>query len=301
MSGEQLYMSALEEKMHGSAELVAARLEQCLKSGDPDLSELYNAMSYSALAGGKRIRPFLVMAVCDMFSGNAEEALLYATAIEMVHTYSLIHDDLPAMDNDDMRRGKPTCHKAYGEARAILAGDALLTMAFELVSGDSSVPDGHRVRALYEISKCAGSSGMIGGQEMDIALEGQHIEYETMVKIHMLKTVELIKCACRLGAIAADISDEKTLADIDCYAEGIGRVFQLVDDLLDVSSTDEKLGKTTGSDEKNKKTTYLSFMPAEIAEQLADVMTEKAVEALKDYENSKCLCDFALFLKDRKK
>ena len=117
----------------------------------------------------------------------------------------------------------------------------------------------------------------------------------------MLKTVELIKCACRLGAIAADISDEKTLADINCYAEGIGRVFQLVDDLLDVSSTDEKLGKTTGSDEKNKKTTYLSFMPAEIAEQLADVMTEKAVEALKDYENSKCLCDFALFLKDRKK
>ncbi len=293
-------MSSLENKIEEIAKTVEKRLAECLKTDDNDIAKLYEAMSYSTFGKGKRIRPFLVIAVCDMLSGNIEEALTYAAAIEMVHTYSLIHDDLPCMDNDDLRRGRPTCHIVYGESRAVLAGDGLLTKAFEIIAKDDSIAAEHKIKAISMISELSGPSGMIGGQEMDVAYENQAISYETMVKIHNLKTVDLIKCACRLGAISAS-ADDKTIGDLDNYAEGIGRVFQLTDDLLDVSSTDKELGKTVHSDEKNHKTTYLSFMPTEIAMQLADVITEKAVNSLASYDRRSTLCELALYLKDRKK
>lgn len=293
-------MTFLEEKMRACAELVEDKLKATLATDDSDISLLYEAMSYSALAGGKRVRPFLVFSVCDMLFGNKDEALTYAAALEMVHTYSLIHDDLPCMDNDDLRRGRPTCHIAYGEARALLAGDGLLTRAFELISRDTSISAEHRIKAVELLSVASGASGMIGGQEMDVCLEGKEIEYETMIKIHSLKTVELIKCACRLGALSADATDEKTLSDVDIYAEGIGRVFQLVDDVMDACSTDAQLGKSAGSDKKNGKTTYLSFMTPDIAMGLADVMTEKAKESLSAYQKRTLLCDFADYLKNRK-
>lgn len=295
-------MSIIEEKMQTVAALVEDKLSTLLSgyNNDNDVKKLYDAMSYSLLGGGKRVRPFLVLSVSDMLFGNRDEALTYAAALEMIHTYSLIHDDLPCMDNDDLRRGRPTCHKVYGDARAVLAGDALLTFAFEVVSADKSISAEHRIKAVELLSHAAGPSGMIAGQEMDVSLEGEKIEYETMIKIHNLKTIELIKCACRLGALAANATDDKTLADLDCYAEGVGRVFQLVDDIMDACSTEEEIGKSAGSDEKNNKTTYLSFMPVDIARQLADVMTEKAVDAISHYQKRGLLCDFANYLKDRR-
>lgn len=293
-------MSIIEEKMQTMAALVENKLSTLLANSDNDIKKLYDAMSYSLLGGGKRVRPFLVLAVSDMLFGDRDEALTYAAALEMIHTYSLIHDDLPCMDNDDLRRGRPTCHKVYGDARAVLAGDALLTFAFEIVSTDTSISAEHRIKAVEFLSRAAGPSGMIAGQEMDVSLEGEKIEYETMIKIHNLKTVELIKCACRLGALAADAVDDQTIADLDTYAEGVGRVFQLVDDIMDACSTAEEIGKSAGSDEKNHKTTYLSFMPVDLARQLADVMTEKAVDAISHYQKRDLLCDFADYLKNRK-
>ncbi|MGM9637303.1 MAG: polyprenyl synthetase family protein [Eubacteriales bacterium] len=294
-------MSTIENKLKIIAGLISGKLHEALSKRDPDYDKLLEAMDYSTSAGGKRIRPFLVISVSDIFGGNSNEAILYATALEMIHTYSLIHDDLPCMDNDDLRRGKPTCHKVFGEATAMLAGDALLTYAFEILATNSEIPADHRIKAVAILSKYSGVSGMIGGQQMDLSGEGQSISYETMTKMHSLKTGALIKAACELGALSASVDDEKTLADLDCYAEGIGRVFQLVDDLLDESATVEELGKPIHSDVKNQKTTYLTFMPAEIAKGLADVITEKAVEAIAPYDKKGILTEFAKYLQNRSK
>lgn len=294
-------MANIENKLKIIAGLISGKLHDALAARDSDYDKLIEAMNYSTEAGGKRIRPFLVISVCDIFGGNKNEAILYGMALEMIHTYSLIHDDLPCMDNDDLRRGKPTCHKVYGEATAMLAGDALLTYAFELVSSDDSITAEHRINAVSILSKYAGVTGMIGGQQMDLAGEGMAIDYETMTKMHGLKTGALIKAACELGALAASVSDGDTLAALDCYAEGVGRVFQLVDDILDETATTEELGKPVHSDVKNKKTTYLSFMPMEIAVQLADVITEKAVDAIKPYDKDGLLTEFANYLAKRTK
>lgn len=294
-------MSTIENKLKIIAGLISGKLHEALAPRDPDYDKLLEAMDYSTSAGGKRIRPFLVLSVSDIFGGSVREATLYATALEMIHTYSLIHDDLPCMDNDDLRRGKPTCHKVYGEATAMLAGDALLTDAFEIIARETEIPAEHQIKAVAILSKYAGVSGMIGGQQMDLSGEGQSITYETMTKMHSLKTGALIKAACELGALSASVEDEKILADLDCYAEGIGRVFQLVDDLLDESATVEELGKPIHSDAKNQKTTYLTFMPAEIAKGLADVITEKAVEAITPYDKKGILTEFARYLQNRSK
>lgn len=294
-------MSTIENKLKIIAGLISGKLHEALALRDPDYDKVLEAMDYSASAGGKRIRPFLVLSVSDLFGGNSHEATQYATALEMIHTYSLIHDDLPCMDNDDLRRGKPTCHKVYGEATAMLAGDALLTYAFELIASDEEISADHRIKAVAILSRNSGISGMIGGQQMDLSGEGQFISYETMTKMHSLKTGALIKAACQLGALSASVEDEKILSDLDCYAEGIGRVFQLVDDLLDESSTVEELGKPIHSDVKNQKTTYLTFMPAEIAKGLAEVITEKAIEAIMLYDKKGLLTEFAKYLQNRSK
>jgi geranylgeranyl diphosphate synthase type II len=291
----------IEDRIRIVAGTVSVKLKEYIHIKDPDMDRVIEAMDYSLSAGGKRIRPFLVLSVCDMLSGNRKEAMVYACALEMIHTYSLIHDDLPCMDNDDLRRGHPTCHKVYGEATAMLAGDALLTYAVELVASQPDISAEHKVLAIECLTHEAGVMGMIGGQQMDLNGEGHTMSYEKMTKMHSLKTGALIKCACRLGAISASVEDSKKLSDLDQYAEGIGRVFQLVDDILDENSSSSELGKPIHSDVKNKKTTYLTFMPAEMAEQLADVITDKAVEALKDYPNNEILCDLAMYLKKRKK
>ncbi len=295
-------MSVLTERMKQSAAMVEGLIKELLVPTEPAPEEapLWEAMSYSTMAGGKRIRPFLVMEVCRALGGRQEEALIYAAALEMIHTYSLIHDDLPCMDNDDLRRGKPTCHKVYGEATALLAGDGLLTRAFELVANAPGILPVRKCYAVAILAEAAGAPGMIGGQQMDLASEGKEISYETMVTIHEKKTCALLIAACRLGALAAGKRGTPQEEAMATYGMGIGRAFQLVDDLLDVTSTKEVLGKDIGSDQKNKKSTYLTFMPMETAEGLAQVITDKAKEAVEPYDKEGILTALADYLTRRK-
>lgn len=295
-------MSVLNDRMQKSAQMVEGLIKELLVPNEPASEEkpLWEAMEYSTMAGGKRIRPFLVMEVCRTLGGRQEEALIYAAALEMIHTYSLIHDDLPCMDNDDLRRGKPTCHKVYGEATALLAGDGLLTRAFELVANAPGILPLRKCYAIAILAEAAGAPGMIGGQQMDLASEGKEIPYETMVAIHEKKTCALLIAACRLGALAAGQRGSEAEDAMITYGMGIGRAFQLVDDLLDVTSTKEVLGKDIGSDQKNKKTTYLTFMPIETAEGLAKAITDKAKEAVEPYDKDGVLTALADYLTERK-
>ena len=294
-------MSTIENKIAISAAKFDKEIRKYFSDTDTDAAPVFDAMKYSITAGGKRIRPFLVYAFCDCFGGRQEEADVYACALEMIHTYSLIHDDLPCMDDDDMRRGNPTCHKVYGEASALLAGDSLLTYAFEIVCSSPHISDLNKVRAVSILSKYSGRYGMIGGQMIDLLGEEKGMSYELMAKMHSLKTGALIKAACLLGCLSADVSDKEALEKVECYAEGIGRVFQLVDDILDVEATSEELGKPAHSDEKNGKITYMSFMSPEMARELASVMTEKACSAVAEFDRGHVLSDLALYLRDRKK
>ena len=295
-------MSLLSVRMQSSAKLVEGLLKELLIPTEPQPDEvpLWDAMTYSTMAGGKRIRPFLVMEVCSALGGRREEALIYAAALEMIHTYSLIHDDLPCMDNDDLRRGKPTCHKVYGEATALLAGDGLLTRAFELVANAPGILPLRKCMAVAILAEAAGAPGMIGGQQMDLAAEGKEITYETMVAIHEKKTCALLIAACKLGALAAGKRGTEAEEAMVTYGMGIGRAFQLIDDLLDVTSTQEVLGKDIGSDQKNHKTTYLTFMPMETAEDLARAITDKAKEAVAPYDKEGILVALADYLTQRK-
>ncbi|MBQ8288686.1 MAG: polyprenyl synthetase family protein, partial [Clostridia bacterium] len=206
----------------------------------------------------------------------------------------------PCMDNDDLRRGKPTCHKVYGEATALLAGDGLLTRAFELVANAPGILPLRKCYAVAILAETAGAPGMIGGQQMDLASEGKEIPYETMVAIHEKKTCALLIAACRLGALAAGQRGTDAEDAMITYGMGIGRAFQLIDDLLDVTSTKEVLGKDIGSDQKNKKTTYLTFMPVETAEDLARAITDKAKEAVEPYDQEGVLTALADYLTERK-
>ena len=294
-------MSVLGQRMQKSAAMVEGLIKELLVPTEPAPEEklLWEAMEYSTMAGGKRIRPFLTMEVCRTLGGRQEEALIYAAALEMIHTYSLIHDDLPCMDNDDLRRGKPTCHKVYGEATALLAGDGLLTRAFELVANAPGILPLRKCYAVAILAEAAGAPGMIGGQQMDLASEGKEITYETMVAIHEKKTCALLIAACRLGALSAGQRGSEAEEAMITYGMGIGRAFQLIDDLLDVTSTKEVLGKDIGSDQKNKKSTYLTFMPMETAEGLAKAITDKAKEAVEPYDKDGVLAALADYLTER--
>ncbi|MCQ2386074.1 MAG: polyprenyl synthetase family protein, partial [Clostridia bacterium] len=280
-------MTTIEEKMAASAGKVERFLGQLLTTDDKDTVPLYAAMRYSTLAGGKRIRPFLTLEVAELLGGDLAGATYFGAALEMVHTYSLIHDDLPAMDNDDMRRGKPTNHKVYGEANAILAGDALLTGAFELL-GAAPLPDKAVRRALTVLSGAAGADGMVGGQVMDLAAEHTSVPFETLLKLHTLKTGALIKAAVKLGIAAADKTEEECEGLIR-YADYIGLIFQIVDDVLDVTGDASGMGKTIGKDAEEGKTTFLSFMSCEEAMDYAKKLTEKAKESLAGYPNNETL------------
>lgn len=272
-------------------------LEQYLPQSDDIVSE---AMKYSVRNGGKRIRPVLTLEFCKVCGAEPEKALPFACAVEMIHTYSLIHDDLPCMDDDDYRRGKPSCHIAYGEANALLAGDALLTLAFETVV-KADVPAENVVRAVKELSYSAGILGMVGGQVLDLQNENKALTLGELEQIHNLKTGELIRVACVLGCIAAGADEEKIKA-AEAYAKGIGLTFQIVDDILDVTSDAETLGKPIGSDAENQKTTYVSLLGIEKSKEVAAELTKKAKEVLAVYdENTEALSELADNLLIRKK
>ena len=260
--------------------IVEANLIEELRRTKSLDENLMQAMEYSLMAGGKRLRPILLMAAADSINNSGEKYLQVASALEMIHTYSLIHDDLPAMDNDDYRRGKLTNHKVFGEAMAILAGDALLTLAFEVALRQKDVPQEILLAVLKEISTAAGAAGMVGGQVIDLRSEGVQIDLATLKKMHMGKTGALFKAAIRCGALLAQ-ADDKKLAALTTYAENFGLAFQITDDILDVEGDDKILGKATGSDAKNNKSTYVTLTSLDAAKGLAQATVDAAIDALK--------------------
>lgn len=269
------------------------------EKGDASYDILFKAMEYSLLAGGKRIRPMLTLEFCRVCGGNLAKAYPLAAAIEMIHTYSLIHDDLPAMDNDDYRRGRLTNHKVFGEGMAVLAGDALLTKAFE-VAASADLPPERCLEAVRTLAEAAGSDGMIGGQVIDIENEHKEIDYDTVCKLHRLKTGALIREAARLGCIAAG-ADEKQRAAADAYAEAIGLAFQIVDDILDVTGDESELGKPVGSDAESGKTTFVTLLGAFAARQKADELTKKAMLSAESMGDGDFLMELASALLNRRK
>ncbi len=291
----------IETKLKEAAEKAEAALTEYFKNGWAGDTVLSEAMQYSLLGGGKRIRAFLVLEFCKLFGGTEKAAMPYACALEMIHAYSLIHDDLPCMDDDDLRRGKPSCHKQFDEATALLAGDTLLTMAFEVAASNPHVTARSAQMAVKTLAREAGALGMAGGQVLDLANEVSG-GYGALRQIYMMKTSALIRAACVLGYYAAcDKPLDKDLDNIRLYADAIGLSFQIHDDILDVKSDTATLGKRVGSDEKNQKKTVLAFMTMAEAEEEESLLTLLAVEAISEYAGSDVLCKLALWLLSRKK
>ncbi len=255
---------------------------------------LFDAMEYSLLAGGKRLRPILAFEFCRICGGDWKAAAPFAAAIEMIHTYSLIHDDLPAMDNDDLRRGRPTNHKVYGEAMAILAGDALLTDAF-LVASQAKVPN--MGEAISLLAECAGSLGMVGGQVLDIRSEERELTEEEILAIQRRKTGCLISAACGLGALAGNATEEQFNAACQ-FAAGLGLAFQIRDDMLDVIGTQEEMGKGVGTDAV--KNTFVRLYGLEKCEELVNQYTAYALDALNGFQDTEYLRELALSLTQRR-
>ena len=254
-------------------------LQEYLRIPCEGQERVVEAMRYSVENGGKRVRPILTLAFCRAAGGCEENALAFACAVEMIHTYSLIHDDLPCMDNDDFRRGKPSCHKQFGEDTALLAGDGLLTLAFETLASAPVEPQ-LISNAVQTLSACAGVRGMIGGQVLDLLSESGVPDRELLEKIDRLKTGALMEAACVLGCIAAGVTDESALSAARAYANSLGLAFQIVDDMLDVTSTQDELGKPIGSDDKNEKVTFVRLLGLAGCQKLVDSLTERAQQAV---------------------
>ena len=259
-------------------QLVKSELEQCFDADAPQ-RVLLDAMRYSLLAGGKRIRPVLTLKFCQALCGKMEPALDYACGVEMLHTYSLIHDDLPCMDDDDYRRGRLTNHKVFGEAMAVLAGDGLLTLAFEVMLEQKNVEPAVLIEVVREMAMCAGNYGMVGGQGLDLEAEGKEISAEELRKLHAGKTGALFIGAVRGGAHLAGATDEQLLA-LTKFADLLGLAFQITDDILDVEGDAEAMGKPVGSDAKNQKSTYVSLYSLEGAKALAAKTVDEALQCL---------------------
>lgn len=282
----------------------AAQVEKTLADftaeQDADFCEELEAERYALFARAKRIRPTLVLEFCRLFGGKDEAALPFACAVEMVHTYSLIHDDLPCMDDDDMRRGRPTCHKVYGEATALLAGDGLLTRAFGVIASNSHVSGNTARDAVAVLSRAAGSFGMIGGQVMDLAGEHKKLSLEALKKLHAHKTGAMIEVSATLGCLAAGLSlDDPHTEAAKRFARGIGLAFQIVDDVLDVTADAALLGKPIGSDAENEKTTFLTYFTVEEALDYARAVTKDAKEALAGLPQTEFLHKLADYLVTR--
>ena len=292
---------ALELLLHRNATLTENALREYY-TDDPDLQVLLDAERYSLFAGGKRIRPTLTLEFCRLFGGEEAAALPFACAVEMVHTYSLIHDDLPCMDNDDLRRGKPTNHKVFGEGVAVLAGDALLTGAFEAAATNTAAGAETSAMAVAYLAGCAGRYGMIGGQIMDIEGEKRKLSQDEIFRLQSLKTGALISAASVMGALAAGVrTDDPAMERVVRYAENIGLVFQIVDDLLDRHGDEATLGKRVHVDEEHHKNTFLSFCTEEEAWLYAERLTADACRAIRLYPSSEILVSLAEWLLKREK
>ncbi len=265
--------------------LIDAFLDRATPRADKMPTSLHASMRYSLEAGGKRVRPVLALAAAEAVKGadahKIDGILAAAASLEYIHTYSLIHDDLPAMDNDDFRRGKPTNHKVYGEAVAILAGDALLTFAFELLSSDlmGGMPPEARLAVIRELAVASGSMGMVGGQVVDIESEGREVDFATVEYIHAHKTGALIRASVRIGAVAAEASKEQ-LDALSRYGKDVGLAFQIADDILDITGTQEEIGKDVGSDVERGKKTYPAMIGLDASRARADELVGSAVDAL---------------------
>lgn len=281
--------------------LIEAALLKELGAETALVPRLAESMEYSLMAGGKRLRPILMMAAADAVGARGTDFVQAACGIEMIHTYSLIHDDLPAMDNDDYRRGKLTNHKVFGEALAILAGDALLTQAFEVILRQQGVPAQVLLEVLREMSIAAGPNGMVGGQVIDMLSEGKRISMAELRKMHMGKTGALFRAAIRSGAILGGAS-EAQLAALTTYADCFGLAFQITDDILDVVGDEAVIGKPVGSDERNEKSTYVTLTSLDEAKKLAADTVQQALEALEIFgDEAKFLRDLVKMLLERNK
>lgn len=287
------------EQYAADKELVEKALRSLFQGKEPH-GDIYDAMNYSLLAGGKRLRPILTLECCRLCGGTDTQALSLACAVEMIHTYSLIHDDLPCMDDDDLRRGRPTSHKVYGEATAVLAGDGLLTAAFETaLDAAAYLPAERVVEAARTLANAAGAAGMVGGQVLDMAGEGRALALSEVEELQRLKTGALIAAAAELGCIAAGGSAEQRAA-VRTYAEKLGLAFQIRDDMLDVTSTTEELGKPIGSDAESGKSTFVTLKGLEQCGALVEKLTAEAEAALKVFDRPEFLTRLARSLAERR-
>ncbi len=286
---------SIRDYMVEKGAVVDGLLARYLPSAEVEPRHLHEAMRYSVLAPGKRLRPILALLAYEYAGGDAggsDRPIHFAmAALEMVHTYSLIHDDLPCMDDDDLRRGMPTCHKKFGEAAAVLAGDALHDVAFELLARTGEI------RTVAELAQALGTAGMIGGQMADVEAEGRPVEREEVVNIHTRKTGALIRCSVRMGAILAG-ADDGLLARLTVFGEKVGVAFQIIDDILDVEGDRELLGKNIGSDSKKQKATYPGVVGMEVARRDAARLIEEAIAALNGDSDS-LLRDLAVYIGQR--
>lgn len=264
----------------------AAKNGYCKKS-------VVEAMWYSLSAGGKRIRPVLMLEFCRVCGGDVKAVLPSACALEMIHTFSLIHDDLPCMDDDDLRRGKPSCHKAYGETEALLAGDALLNLSYGIIS-ESSLAAEVKAAVISELSKSVGINGMIGGQVIDTSYSGVMTE-ELLLEMYGMKTGALLKAACKIGCLAAN-ADKSKIAAAEAYAEKLGLAFQIKDDILDIIGSEKLLGKPIGSDKESDKITYVSLRGLEKSRKTAENLTKEALEELNNFDGNEFLQELTKFL-----
>jgi geranylgeranyl diphosphate synthase type II len=273
-------------------------IDRIRKNNSSSLNTIIDSMEYSLKAGGKRIRPILTVKVAEMVKGNKETAYKVGTALELIHTYSLIHDDLPAMDDDDYRRGQLSNHKVFGEGNAVLAGDALLTFAFEVLS-NLDLDNDKIVKIIKLVSKNVGFKGMVGGQSLDLKFENEKIDLDTLINIHSLKTGALFKAAILGGAYCGNPNDEKLIA-LNSYAENLGLLFQITDDILDKTSSTEVLAKTVGSDEQSNKSTYVSLLGLKKAKQKAIESAELAKKEMKLFKDNEFLVKLIDYILKRK-
>jgi len=294
--------SDIDQLLSESRRLVEASLDVLLPAADVSPQKVHEAIRWSVFAGGKRFRPALLLASGQAFGAPVDVLLNTACALEMIHTYSLIHDDLPSMDDDDLRRGRPTCHVRYDEATAILAGDALQSLAFQAIAEHQLLEPQTRVRLITELSRAAGTPhGMVAGQALDIEAEAREVTSDELEEIHRLKTAALIICAVRCGAIIAG-ANETELAAVTNYAQNLGLLFQITDDLLDVTATEQELGKTPGKDARSEKATYPALYGLEEAKAAATKAYGGASAALKSLDrNTETLAQIALFTLNRSK
>lgn len=278
-------LAQFKQELEKRKQYIDSCLQKHLTRSDAYPPIIHEAMYYAIFNGGKRLRPIMVLEGAQLAGGNQESAVPVACALEMIHSYSLVHDDLPAMDDDNLRRGKPTCHIVFGEANAILTGDALLTGAFAVMTESAGMPGvkpDNLIRAIREIADAAGSQGMIGGQVIDLQSEGQNIDYETLKILHSLKTGKLFQAALRSGAILSDMN-QQGLQSIDAYARNFGLAFQITDDILDINGNEKLTGKPAGSDAKNAKTTYPGLFGLEKSRKLAEDCVQACIDSLQDF------------------